>query len=133
MKLIKIKERNSSLNTDFWEPWGVSGCLWRFIVFLLLLFLLLFLLSLNRTINNRYDGPSERIDSSLVNWPVNIADTIPELPADNVLPPVQPGDVVEDPENPIRQIVGNKLNVILLNSSNLETEIKSFAEQFKVI
>lgn len=133
MKLIKIKERNSSLNTDFWEPWGVSGCLWRFIVFLLLLFLFLFLLSLNRTINNRYDGPSERIDSSLVNWPVNIADTIPELPADNVLPPVQPGDVVEDPENPIRQIVGNKLNVILLNSSNLETEIKSFAEQFKVI
>lgn len=142
----------------FWHPWGIGGCLWRTIVFLLGMILICFILSMllkgchqlgnnpfdpieNTDIDDPYDEPfedpykdlsPELRDSSIVrDW----TDSIPgvkELPTpdDNYIPPVDTTDIIVNPEDSVMRIVKNQL-VVFFNSKDVKSDMASFAQQFK--
>lgn len=72
-----------------------------------------------------------REDNPVEDWRRTIPD-VPELPNpdDNFIPPVDPGEIIADPENPIGEVVKGQL-IVFFDSQNIETDMKSFAQQFK--
>ncbi len=76
----------------FWQPWGCGGCLWRSILFMILLAIFLFLLSQFR---------------SCADDPIEAA--VPDRPASEVIPPINDEDVIDEGG---RQVVANRLNVL---------------------
>lgn len=102
----------------FWEPWGCGGCLWRGILFVVLLSLLLFLLSQFRSCTNS--------DTSAGNAGEPVADTtVP--PVRDVVPPINDDDVIEEDG---RQVVCNRLNV-LFGAECGQAEYESWCSQFE--
>lgn len=99
----------------FWEPWGCGGCLWRGILFVVLLSLLLFLLSQFRSCGNSTTTGSD--------GPVAEA---PVPPVRDVVPPINDDDIIEEDG---RQVVSNRLNV-LFGAECGQAEYESWCEQF---
>ena len=155
---------NETINTEgkvrypFWHPWGIGGCLWRTLVFLLGMILICFLLSMlfrgchqlgnnlfdpieNTDIDDPYDEPfedpykdlpPELRDTSIVrDWTDSIpsVDELPD-PDDNYIPPVDTADIIVNPEDSVIRIVKNQL-VVFFNSKDVKSDMASFARQFK--
>lgn len=140
----------ASGNEPFWKPWG-AGWLLRLLGFLVLLFALVLLLSLfksSKQSDSSYDDeerteiPSPIIHpvspdpvrvpvDSMVSVPHDIANPGVNLPSphDNNLPPFDEDDIVSDDG---RQIVGDRLNVILNSSANDDT-FNQWANEFKAL
>ena len=137
----------------FWMPWGVGGCLWRTLLFLLGMTLICLLLALmlrgcesNPMADNPYnpftpsdsvaekqDDPYEELrDSSLVEeWNDSIPGVkeLPE-PDKNFIPPVDSSRIVVNPEDSLSKIVCDQL-VVFFNSKDLKKDMAEFAKQFK--
>lgn len=131
----------------FWKPWGAAGFLGRVLAFLVMLFVLLLLLSLFR--NQRSDNSEEaRADipdpivnpetpdpvrvpvDTTANFPHDIQNPGPHLPSpgENDLPPFGDDDIVSDDG---RQIVGDRLNVILNSPTADDETFRQWAAAFK--
>jgi subtilisin family serine protease len=143
-KVLFGSKASSGGPAPFWQPWGAGGWLLRLLGFLVLLFALLLLLNL---FQSRKKKPKSRADvpevimnpttpdpakvpiDDSVNFPHDIQDPGPNLPSpgDNNIPPLNPDDIISDDG---RQIVGNRLNVVL-NSSADDQTYKQFANEFK--
>lgn len=125
----------------FWKPWGAGSWLLRLLLFLLLLFLLILLLNLFRKPASSLLGDDDGIRTDLpdpiihpdtpdpvrvpvdttTNFPHDIQHPGPYLPSpeDNNLPPINDDEIIIDDGH--RQIVGDRLNVILDSSADDET------------
>lgn len=125
----------------FWKPWGAGSWLLRLLLFLLLLFLLILLLNLFRKpagsqladddgirtdlpdpiINPDTPDPVRVPVDTTTNFPHDIQHPGPFLPSpeDNNLPPITDDEIIIDDGH--RQIVGDRLNVILDSSADDET------------
>lgn len=133
----------------FWKPWGIGGCLWRTLLFLLgmcVICLLLAMLlrgcerlSINNLLNNDSteidpykDLPPELRDSSFVDdWNESIPG-VEELPApdDNYIPPIDSTRIITNPEDSVSQIIGDQL-IVFFNSKDVKQDMASFSQQFK--
>lgn len=133
----------------FWKPWGVGGCLWRTLLFLLgmcgICLLLAMLLRgcerplMNNLFNNDSteidpykDLPPELRDSSFVDdWNESIPG-VEELPApdDNYIPPIDSTRIITNPEDSVSQIMGDQL-IVFFNSKNVKQDMALFSQQFK--
>lgn len=150
---------NNNSKTHFWDPWGVSGLLWRTVSFLAGGLLICFLLSLltkplankefsklDKPVHPGWDTivypqdpyrqapPDIRRDEPVKNWGDSIPD-VPELPSprDNRIPPVNPSDtsrVAPNPVDSLSTIVADEL-IVFFNSQDLKADMTSFAQQFK--
>ena len=132
-------------NEPFWKPWGATGWLLRLLAFLGLLFALLLLLSLlkspkdneeiadvpNPIINPDTPNPGRVPVDTTANFPHDIQNPGENLPSpgENNLPPFDDDDIVSDNG---RQIVGNRLNVIL-NSNADDDTFNKWADEFKAL
>ena len=78
------------------------------------------------------DYPEELIDSSIVDDWVKPIEGVEELPNpdDNYITPIDSTDLIINPEDSVSQIVANQL-IVLFNSKSIESDMASFAEQFK--
>ncbi|MGN0282460.1 MAG: S8 family peptidase [Prevotella sp.] len=139
----------------FWKPWGVGGCLWRTLLFLLGMTLICLLLAIllrgcesgtNPIQNNPFspfasdsigkmeDPYHELRDTTLVKeW----NDSIPgvkELPRpdENYIPPVDSSRIVINPEDSLSKIICDQL-IVFFNSKNLKQDMAAFAKTFKEI
>lgn len=92
----------------FWQPWGCWGCLWRSILFMILLAIFLFLLSQFRSCA---DDPVE---------------TLPDRPVSEVIPPINDEDIIDEDG---RQVVANRLNV-LFDSETGQAEYEEWCRRF---
>lgn len=145
-----LSQNNSSDHSGVWNftnPWGVWGCLWRFIVFLIgILAFVLLLLTLKKccgqsqkdnpdTLAHPIDIPSDTIiedpGKPVEDWPGTIPD-VPELPdsAHNFIEPFDSTLVTPNPEDTLRRIMSNQL-IVLFNSKDIENDMKIFAQKFK--
>ena len=136
-------------NEPFWKPWG-SGWLLRLLGFLVLLFLLILLLNLFKSTKKSDSFDDEErteipdpiihpVTPDPVRVPVDTMTAIPHdilnpgenlpSPDDNNVPPFDDDDLVDDDG---RQIVGDRLNVILNSSANDET-FNKWADEFKAL
>ena len=140
----------------FWKPWGMWGCLWRTLVFLLGMTLICLILALlfngchscsnglfddiNRewdSIISEYDNPYQDLppelrDTSIVRDWIDSIPGVDELPTpdDNYIPPVDSADIIVNPEDSVILIVKNQL-VVFFNSQDVKSDMASFARQFK--
>jgi len=151
---------NSDINAKaprppFWKPWGVGGCLWRTLLFLLGMTLICLLLAIllrgcesetNPIQNNPFnpfasdsigkmeDPYREFRDTTLVKeW----NDSIPgvkELPKpdENYIPPVDSSRIVTNPEDSLSKIICDQL-IVFFNSKDLKQDMAAFAKKFKEI
>ena len=130
----------------FWKPWGAAGFLLRLLAFLVMLFVLLLLLSLFR--NQQSDEREARANipdpivnpdtpdpvrvpvDTTANFPHDIQNPGPHLPSpdENDLPPYGDDDIVSDDG---RQIVGDRLNVILNSPTADDETFRQWAAEFK--
>lgn len=138
-------------NAPFWMPWGIWRWLGRLLLYLLFAGLFLFLISLIHRCDRPADdaesvipedwrpdpgtGPDHEGDipiDTTTNYPIPDIDD-PNLPApdDNRIRPVDPDDIITDDDG-ARQIVSNRLNVILNSDANDET-FKKWAAEFKAL
>lgn len=148
MKKILFGPSNASAgnNEPFWKPWGAGGWILRLLLFLGLLFLLILLLNLFRkpadTLRDhpRADLPDPIVNpvtpdpvrvpvDTTANFPHDIQNPGPYLPSpeDNNIPPFDDDDIISDDGH--RQIVGDRLNVILDSSADDET-FRQWASEF---
>ena len=140
-------------NAPFWQPWGFGGWLARLLGFLVLLFALLLLLSLfkkqqPRDDDDDDDGPlTERVlPDSIVrprppigNNPIDTTTNVRrniDNPGEN-LPPndsnyIHPIDSTDIIERDHRQIVRNRLNV-LLDSDASDDTFNKWSDEFKAL
>lgn len=154
-----MDNKKSMSRPPFWMPWGVGGCLWRTLLFLLGMVLLSLLMALLlRGCNNdgsddgQDDSPLEKIEKLIgdkqedpyKDLPEELRDTsivkewrdsipgVEELPApdDNFIPPVDSSRVIVNPEDSTSQIVGDQL-VVFFNSKDLKKDMAAFAQRFK--
>ena len=134
-------------NEPFWKPWG-TGWLIRLLGFLVLLFALILLLNLFRSVKTSIDD-EERTEipdpiihpvtpdpvrvpvDTMANVPHDIINPGENLPSpnDNNIPPHDDDDVIDDNG---RQIVGDRLNVILNSDANDDT-FNKWADEFKIL
>lgn len=132
-------------NEPFWKPWG-TGWLIRLLGFLALLFALILLLNLFKSVKTSIDD-EERTEipdpiihpvtpdpvrvpvDTMANVPHDIINPGENLPSpnDNNIPPHDDDDVIDDNG---RQIVGDRLNVILNSDANDDT-FNKWADEFK--
>ena len=140
----------------FWKPWGMGGCLWRTLLFLVGMTLICLLLALllrgcesgtNPIQNNPFnpfapdsvdrtkeDPYRDLRDTTLVKeW----HDSIPgvkELPRpdDNYIPPVDSSRIVTNPEDSLSKIICDQL-IVFFNSKDLKHDMAAFAKKFKEI
>ena len=105
----------------FWQPWGCLGCLGRVLLFLVLLFIFFFLLSQFRSCSEQRGGDDgyEPVETPI--------DSLLPDEADNVIPPINDDDVIDDNG---RQIVSNRLNV-LFEAQVGEQLMMQWIEKFK--
>lgn len=139
----------------FWKPWGVGGCLWRTLLFLLGMTLICLLLALllrgcgtgrNPIQNNPFnpfvsdsigkmeDPYHELRDTTLVKeWNDSIPG-IKELPRpdENYIPPVDSSRIVTNPEDSLSKIICDQL-IVFFNSKDLKQDMAVFAKKFKEI
>lgn len=139
----------------FWRPWGVGGCLWRTLLFLLgMIFICLFLAVLLRgcdSENNpladnpfnpfvsdpgsKGDDPYRDLrDTTMVkDWNDSIpgVEELPD-PDDNFIPPVDSSRIVVNPEDSLSQIIGDQL-IVFFNSKDLKQDMAAFAKKFKEV
>ncbi len=147
MKKIPFGPSNAANSSEpFWKPWGAGGWILRLLLFLGLLFLLILLLNLFRKpaeaepdqrradlpdpIVNPVTPDPERVPvDTTANFPHDIQNPGPYLPSpeDNNIPPFDDDDIISDDGH--RQIVGDRLNVILDSSADDET-FRKWAEEF---
>lgn len=134
MKKFSFKSSYSK-GRPFWLPWGIWGTILRYLGFLALLLLILFLLSLlmkapkpdffssNKDKTEKIDKP-DRPDKPKDPWPERLPiKNAPIIDRDNdnlwnqdqygKIERVDNEDIITDPDNPYRQIVDYKLNIIL--------------------
>ena len=132
-------------NEPFWKPWGFGGWLLRLVGFLILLFILGVLLSLFKSSRSK-DTARTEIPDPIVNpvtpdpgrvplpgdenFPHDIQNPGRNLPqpGDNNIPPHDEDDI-EDDEG--RQVVGDRLNVIL-DAADDQT-FNKWADEFKTL
>lgn len=93
----------------FWQPWGCGGCLWRSILFMVLLAIFLFLLSQFRQCTD------DSVDA-----------TLPDRPVSEVIPPINDEDIIDEGG---RQVVANRLNV-LFDSETGQAEYEQWCNRF---
>lgn len=144
-----------SSRPPFWKPWGVGGCLWRTLLFLLGMIFICLLLALllkrceseaNPIHNNPFnpfasdsigkteDPYRELRDTTLVKeW----NDSIPgveELPRpdENYIPPVDSSRIVTNPEDSLSKIICDQL-IVFFNSKDLKQDMAVFAKKFKEV
>lgn len=146
MKKIFFGANGRQPHHPFWNPWGFGGFLWRALCFLLLAGGVVLLVSILPRCGRgggyaSADIPDEFRDRDPIGQtPVdtvgdwydnNIEDPGEFLPTpdDNYLEPLDPGDLVTDPEDG-RQYAGNLVNVMLDSESNDET-FRTWASSFK--
>lgn len=129
----------------FWMPWGIGGCLWRTILFLLGIVLTCFFLAFmkgcySQSLPNMFsrfskeqpDPYAEVRDTSIIrDWNDSIpgVEELPQ-PEDNYIPPVDSSSVITDPEDSISEIICDEL-IVFINSKDIKSDIASFARQFK--
>lgn len=132
----------------FWKPWGAGGWLLRLLLFLALMFLLILLLNLFREpdapandnrmartdlpdpiVNPVTPDPDRVPVDTTANVPHDIPNPGPYLPSpdDNNIPPIDDDEIIIDDDH--RQIVGDRLNVILDSSADDET-FRQWAQEF---
>jgi len=145
---ISHNTTSDSAKWDFTTPWGVWGCLWRFLVFLIgiLLFALLLMTFKNCESKEKKASPDNPpivnpADSTVAedpgepveDWPGNIPN-VPELPdsAHNFIEPFDSTLVTPNPEDTLRRIMSNQL-IVLFNSKNIENDMKTFAQKYKKV
>lgn len=97
----------------FWQPWGCLGCLWRTVVFVLLLALFLFLLSQFRSCRDTAGTAGDPYFD-------------PTAPVSVVVPPIDDDDIIDDDN---RRIVANRLN-ILFDTECGRDEINQWRSEF---
>lgn len=145
-------------NGSPWRPWGGFGTLWRYLLFLALLTAFCLLVANLRGCDRgdsswsdyrhdfpdaieipEYDAPEgsdlwEIISSPEGDNPFdgNISNPDPALPSpyDNRIIDVPEDEIVTNPENPYKQMVATRLNVILDSEADDGT-YNNFARQFK--
>ena len=136
-------------NEPFWKPWGASWLL-RLLGFLVLLFALLLLLNLFKSTKSSNDFDDEDLTEipdpiihpvtpdpvrvpvdTTANVPHDISNPSPNLPSpdENNIPPFDEDDITDDNG---RQIVGDRLNIILNSSANDDT-FNKWADEFKAL
>ena len=144
----QVNGNGPQAHEPFWKPWGAGGYLLRLLAFLVMLFALLLLLSLFRGQRGqeereaRADLPSSIVDpdtpdpvrvpvDTTANFPHNIQNPGPHLPSpgENDLPPFGDDDIVSDEDG--RQIVGDRLNVILNSPTADDETFRQWAKAFK--
>ena len=130
-------------NEPFWKPWGFGGWLLRLLGFLILLFILGVLLSLFKNPKSEETANAEIPDPIVnpvtpdpgrvplpgdVNFPHDIQNPGRNLPqpGENNIPPYDEDDITDDEG---RQIVGDRLNVIL-DAADDQT-FNTWADEFK--
>lgn len=125
MKRININTSTGQAR-PFWLPWGIWGTAWRGLVFLaaLLLFLWLLLWLMNLGEANRVVEPDDDVFyESPEPW-------TPEETTDSLfIRDVEPDRIIVDPDNPYRQIVEDKLNIIVNEKS--DGQFEHFLEELK--
>jgi len=158
MKRITFNNSNgSSGHNPFWNPWGFLGYMGRFLGFLALMFLLFVGLTAIRSCNDstppdipddilRPPGTPDPDDKDKTRGITDPIDTIPENPfrtdipdpgpylpdsTRNFIPPVEPGDTIEDPDTGEKK-AGDRLNVILDSKSD-DSTFKQWAKEFKTL
>ena len=138
-------EAPTSGNEPFWKPWG-TGWLIRLLGFLVLLFALVLLLHLFKSLKTTYDDEERTeipdpiihpVTPDPVRVPVDTTATVPHdiinpgenlpPPNENNIPPHDDDDIVDDNG---RQIVGDRLNVILDSDASDDT-FNKWADEFK--
>lgn len=152
---IKNEDNKNKVNAShipFWKPWGIGGCLWRTLLFLLGLCVICLLLALlhrgcgrpsinhlfnpfknDSTVIDPYkDLPLELRDSSFVDGWNDSIPGVKELPApdDNYIPPVDSTQIITNPEDSVSRIIGDQL-IVFFNSKDVKQDMASFAQQFK--
>lgn len=131
MKKIVFDNKKPSNKAPFWQPWGWSGWLGKFLAFMLLLLLLLLLLSLfKKCSDDSIVADSSHDDDQSWVRPIDNAEDF-GLPADedNRLPETDDDDIITDPETGER-LVGNQLYVVF-DANTDEEGIKKFAVKFQ--
>ena len=138
-------EAPSGGNEPFWKPWGVGGWLLRLLGFLVLLFILGLLLNLFKSSRHNETAEAEVPEDIIepdtpdpgrvplpgdVNFPHDIQNPGRNLPqpGDNNIPPYDDDDITDDEG---RQIVGDRLNVIL-DAADDQT-FNEWADEFKAL
>lgn len=125
---------NEDYHVPFWKPWGGLSYLGRWLLFVALLCALLLLLSMFRGCGENNGGggngpaPVPTPTDSLP--PGNIDNPGPNLPAppDNIITPPDSTDIIDDDG---REIVGNRLNVILDDPNANDDTFRQWADKFK--
>lgn len=155
---MTTKDINNNVKTPrppFWKPWGIGGCLWRTLLFLLgMILICLFLAVLLRGCDsennpiadnpfnpftsdpgNKGEDPYKDLrDTTLVkDW----NDSIPGVaelpnPNDNFIPPVDSSRIVVNPEDSLSQIIDDQL-IVFFNSKDLKQDMAAFAKKFKEV
>ncbi len=138
-------EAPSGGNEPFWKPWGFGGWLLRLLGFLVLLFILGLLLNLFKSSRHNETAEAEVPEDIIepdtpdpgrvplpgdVNFPHDIQNPGRNLPqpGDNNIPPYDDDDITDDEG---RQIVGDRLNVIL-DAADDQT-FNKWADEFKAL
>lgn len=148
MKKIIFQLRSRGRDgASFLPPWGAWGCLWRTLLFLFALGLLILLLSFFRSCGNGAELPDPQPIDVPADSIVAVPDSIPGAdeplpdnnidnpgpnlppPDDNYLPPVS-DDQIERDSITGREMVNNRVNVILDSDAGDET-FRRWAEEFK--
>ena len=129
-----------------WMPWGAGGCLWRALLFLLILAIVIILLWLLSSIKGceRSAAPG----AGYVN-PIALPDTVPDNDHPGVTEPIlgsegervpdlpggtipPPTDIITDPEDPIHKIAADQLMVIIEPEGKVRAEVmEDFKNKFK--
>ncbi len=151
MKKFDVNSGNSSTESP-WRPWGGVGVLWRYLLFLLLLALFCLYLFNVKSCDSSHSSwddyiveypdaveiPEYVVEDYYVEYGIetpfdgNIANPDPALPTpeDNRIYDVIQEEIITNPDNPYKQIVSIKLNVIL-NSDATDETYNKFAQEFK--
>lgn len=156
---IRRSGQPSRPHYPFWLPWGMGGCLWRSLLFLLILagiIILLWLLSSFKSCerfhgpNSGFSNPIELPDSVPDNTdypgavPGNNSGQTPDMPGGDMpgagekvpdLPGGQiptPSEIIPDPEDPIHRIASDQLMVIIDPESKAKEQVmEDFKRKFK--
>lgn len=139
----------------FWKPFGVGGCLWRTLLFLLGMILICFILALmlrgcesgrNPIFDNPFnpfspdstrqiEDPYKDIrDTTMVKeWNDSIPN-VAELPSpdENYIPPIDSSRIIVNPEDSLSKIVSDQL-IVFFNSKDIKQDMATFAKKYKEV
>lgn len=122
--------------------WGVWGCLWRFLVYLLGIVIFSILIFQLKKCNKGEDAtPSDlwtspdspgNVGDSIVTYRPDSIPGVDELPNpdNNYIPPFDSTAVIVNPDDSLSYIIDNQL-FVFFNAKDIKADMASFAKQFK--